>query len=92
MRITVGQLRRIIRETIEEQRSGEALLKEEDLRDKFRRIKLQFKNALLKIAQEDLSPEEWEELEDLVAAKKEEDEYESDLKDAGRMGRSAGRF
>jgi hypothetical protein len=70
--MTIGQLRRLIRETIEEKRLDEALLKEEHPADKLRRWWLTLKGVGKKIVISDLSPED----QDERAAEKEMKRYE----------------
>jgi hypothetical protein len=80
MRMTIGQLRRLIRETIEEGRLDEALLKEEHPTDKLRRWWLTLKGVGKKIVISDLSPEDQEELDDLKAEFEDERAAEEEMK------------
>ncbi len=73
MRITVGQLRRIIRETIELE---EARM---DYYDRGRRNYLRAKNFIKKALISDLSPEEYEELQDLQARYRDEIEADEEM-------------
>ncbi len=73
MRITVGQLRRIIRETIELE---EARM---DIFDKSRRNYLRVKNFIKKALISDLSPEEYQELQNLQFRYRDELEADEEM-------------